>query len=122
MFFFLLPLHQNFLLLEEVGGRSVGSKLAEKQEYCVEVEKLNCYWDKVLKAPNKRLDFTLGLTLSPLKKIIAKLHQYGIIKSIGLNNLKKMNKKVNIFFVFPLCQWENLLYLKSAASLCPSSD
>lgn len=60
--FFLSPLHQSFLLLEEVDGRNVWPQLGEKQENCVEVEKLNCYWDKVTSAPHERLEFTLGVS------------------------------------------------------------
>lgn len=40
-------LTQSFLLLDEVEGRNFWPQLGEKQESCVEVEKLTCYWDKV---------------------------------------------------------------------------
>lgn len=45
--FFRSPLRQSFLLLDEVEGRHFWPQLGEKQENCVEVEKLTCYWDKV---------------------------------------------------------------------------
>lgn len=45
--FFLSPLCQSFLLLDEVESRNFWPRLGEKQENGVEVEKLTCYWDKV---------------------------------------------------------------------------
>lgn len=43
----LSPLCQSFLLLDEVESRNFWPQRGEKQENCVELEKLTCYWDKV---------------------------------------------------------------------------
>ncbi|KAI3365805.1 hypothetical protein L3Q82_000804 [Scortum barcoo] len=43
---------KNFLLLEEVERQSFGLPLEEKNENCIEIERLTCYWDKTLDAPS----------------------------------------------------------------------
>lgn len=63
----LSPLGQSFLLLDEVERRNFWPQRGEKQENCVELEKLTCYWDKVWYI---RSSFPSGITdlMPPFKK------------------------------------------------------